>query len=120
MGRWHRPSEPVLRVLLVLAATLPVVSGLVVNQAAQTLTGSASSTSLRRVPASRLLSAQEDPPPPTAMPPPPPPPKEERDLLVPILVGVSFGGYGLIVLYDIFFGNGLCGLTVDCSASPWG
>ena len=42
------------------------------------------------------------------------------DLFVPILVGTSFGGYALIVLYDIFFGNGLCGLTVQCSSSPWG
>lgn len=42
------------------------------------------------------------------------------DLFVPVLVGLSFGGYALIVLYDVFFGNGLCGLTVQCSSSPWG
>ena len=25
----------------------------------------------------------------------------------------------LIVLYDVFFGNGLCGVTINCNASPW-
>ena len=74
-------------------------------------------------------------------PTPPPPPERERDLFIPILVGVSFGGcvhrvkprvvagrshsslcarYALIILYDVFFGNGLCGLTITCSSSPWG
>eukprot|EP00967_Tisochrysis_lutea_P056301 scaffold71042_cov32-Tisochrysis_lutea.AAC.7 len=43
----------------------------------------------------------------------------KRDLFIPILVGVSFGGYACIILYDVFFGNGLCGLTVTCSQSPW-
>ena len=28
--------------------------------------------------------------------------------------------YALIILYDVFFGNGLCGLTITCSSSPWG
>lgn len=80
----------------------------------------------------RLLPchAQEEPPQPPLERPPSPPleeptpylePKAEQkpDLFVPILVGASFGGYALIVLYDVFFGNGLCGLTIDCSASPW-
>ena len=49
--------------------------------------------------------------------PPEPPPK--RDLFIPILVGVSFGGYALIILYDVFFGRGLCGITVECSNSFW-
>ena len=44
---------------------------------------------------------------------------QKPDLFVPILVGTSFGGYALIVLYDVFFGNGLCGVTIDCNASPW-
>ena len=48
-----------------------------------------------------------------------PPPAQKPDLFVPILVGASFGGYALIVLYDVFFGNGLCGVTIDCNASPW-
>ena len=44
----------------------------------------------------------------------------QKDLFVPILVAVSFGGYALIVLYDVFFGNGLCGITVQCGgASFW-
>lgn len=46
--------------------------------------------------------------------------EKKSDLFVPILVGVSLGGYALIVLYDIFFGNGLCGVTVECNSSPWG
>jgi hypothetical protein len=46
--------------------------------------------------------------------------QKEPDLFVPILVGASFGGYALILLYDVFFGNGLCGVTVQCSSSPWG
>lgn len=50
-------------------------------------------------------------------PPEPEPPK--RDLFIPILVGVSFGGYALIILYDVFFGRGLCGITVECSNSFW-
>lgn len=45
---------------------------------------------------------------------------QKPDLFVPILVGVSLGGYALIVLYDIFFGNGLCGVTIECANSPWG
>ena len=45
------------------------------------------------------------------------PPPSSPDLFVPILVGASFGGYGLIVLYDVFFGNGLCGITVTCSTN---
>ena len=48
-----------------------------------------------------------------------PPPAQKPDLFVPILVGTSFGGYALIVLYDVFFGNGLCGVTINCNASPW-
>jgi hypothetical protein len=48
-----------------------------------------------------------------------PPDEPKRDLFIPILVGVSFAGYGLILLYDVFFGNGLCGVTVTCSQSPW-
>jgi len=48
-----------------------------------------------------------------------PPEEPKRDLFIPILVGVSFAGYGLIILYDVFFGNGLCGVTVTCSQSPW-
>lgn len=47
-----------------------------------------------------------------------PPEEPKRDLFIPILVGVSFAGYGLIILY-VFFGNGLCGVTVTCSQSPW-
>ena len=50
---------------------------------------------------------------------PPPPTEQKPDLFIPILVGVSFGGYGLIILYDVFFGNGLCGLTVDCANTPF-
>lgn len=65
------------------------------------------------------------PPPPERKLPPPepmwddPPPEPKPDLFIPILVGVSFGGYGLIILYDVFFGNGLCGLTIDCANSPF-
>ena len=44
---------------------------------------------------------------------------QKPDLFVPVLVGASFGGYALIVLYDIFFGKGLCGVTIQCSNSPW-
>ena len=47
------------------------------------------------------------------------PPEPKRDLFIPILVGVSFGGYALIILYDVFFGRGLCGITVECSNSFW-
>ena len=36
-----------------------------------------------------------------------------------LFVGVSFGGYALIILYDVFFGRGLCGITVECSNSFW-
>ena len=48
-----------------------------------------------------------------------PPRSQEPDYFIPILVGVSFGGYALVILYDVFFGNGLCGLTVDCSSASW-
>ena len=86
---------------------------------------SGAATRLR--PATALAPADgpppEPPPPPRAvrppLPPEPPPPPPERDLFIPILVGVSFGGYGLIILYDVFFGNGICGLTVDCASSPF-
>ena len=47
-------------------------------------------------------------------------PERQRDLFIPSLVAVAFSGYALIVLYDIFFGNGLCGVTVQCSSTPWG
>ena len=50
---------------------------------------------------------------------PPEPEQPKRDLFIPILVGVSFGGYALIILYDVFFGRGLCGITVECSNSFW-
>ena len=49
------------------------------------------------------------------------PPKRrssEPDLFVPALVGISLGGYALVVLYDVFFGNGLCGVTIDCNGAP--
>ena len=46
------------------------------------------------------------------------PEQPKRDLFIPILVGVSFGGYALIILYDVF-GRGLCGITVECSNSFW-
>ena len=49
----------------------------------------------------------------------PPPQQQKPDLFIPVLVGVSFGGYALIILYDVFFGNGLCGITVQCSNSFW-
>lgn len=49
---------------------------------------------------------QEDPPPPPPPPAPPPPPRSP-DLFVPILVGASFGGYALIILYDVLT-NGFC------------
>ena len=51
------------------------------------------------------------------------PPKRrssEPDLFVPALVGISLGGYALVVLYDVFFGNGLCGVTIDCNGAPPG
>ena len=83
----------------------------------------------RRQPAVTMV-AEEEPPPPPAYEPPPPPmswsddtsssTSKKPDLFIPIMVGASFGGYALIVLYDIFFGNGLCGLTIQCSSSPWG
>mmetsp|Transcript_24147 Transcript_24147/g.42525 ORF Transcript_24147/g.42525 Transcript_24147/m.42525 type:complete len:120 (-) Transcript_24147:222-581(-) len=78
-----------------------------------------------RPPRSSLVAMrdEETPLPPARDAPPPPrdaPPPGEPDLFVPALVAVSFGGYALIVLYDIFFGNGLCGLTVQCATSPWG
>ena len=71
--------------------------------------------------ASALRACAETPPPPPRrpLPPEPPPPPQERDLFIPILVGVSFGGYALIVLYDVFFGNGLCGLTIECANTPF-
>ena len=47
------------------------------------------------------------------------PEEPKRDLFIPVLVGVSFGGYALIILYDVFFGNGLCGVTITCSDSFW-
>lgn len=68
--------------------------------------------------------ARPEPPPPRPKPPTPPTqdwdqPEPKRDLFIPILVGISFGGYALIILYDVFFGNGLCGVTITCSQSPW-
>ena len=72
------------------------------------LTGPASD--VRRPPPPPLKLADVQPPPPT---------EQKPDLFIPILVGVSFGGYGLIILYDVFFGNGLCGLTVDCANTPF-
>ena len=38
------------------------------------------------------------------------------DLFVPILVGVSFGGYALILLYDVIT-NGLCVPGLGCSSN---
>ena len=51
---------------------------------------------------------------------PPEPEQPKRDLFIPILVGVSFGGYALIILYDVFFGRGLCGITAAklCGCLP--
>lgn len=76
-------------------------------------------TRLRPATAIRACADGVPPPPRRPLPPEPPPPPQERDLFIPILVGVSFGGYALIVLYDVFFGNGLCGVTIECSNSPF-
>ena len=71
---------------------------------------------------------QDEPPPldelPPPLPPPPPPPRpSEPDLFIPIMVGVAFGGYALIILYDVLT-NGICapqfGLYCDSGVASGG
>ncbi len=61
----------------------------------------------------------EDPPMPTTQGPSTPP---SRDLFVPILVGVAFGGYALILLYDVAT-NGFCapalGIACTTAVDSW-